>query len=101
MPYAFAYGEENIYYMGVDVQPQVGPDLWSDMGLYIPYISIQDNDIRKKSSEMDVSYDPYRFLYDTYGGERKKFHSFIMIARQFTDEFYENEEEEDKIFNHK
>ena len=61
------------------------------MGLYIPYISIQDNDIRKKISEMDVSYDPYRFLYDTCGGERKKFHSFIMIARQFTDEFYENE----------
>ena len=77
-PYAVAYGDENIYYMG-------------DMGLYIPYISIQDNDIRKKISEMDVSYDPYRFLYDTCGGERKNFHSFIMIARQFTDEFYENE----------
>ena len=78
-PYAVAYGDENIYYL-------------SDMCLYIPYISIQDNDIRKKISKMDVSYDPYRFLYDTYGGERKKFHSFIMIARQFTDEFYENDE---------
>ena len=62
------------------------------MGVYIPYISIQDNDIRKKISEMDVSYDPYRFLYDTCGGERKKFHSFIMIARQFTDDFYGNDE---------
>ena len=78
--------------------------IWS---LYIPYVSIQDNDIGKKISEMDVSYDPYRFLYDTYGGERKKFHSFIMIARQFTDEFYENDEiemernEEDEIFENK
>ena len=43
------------------------------------------------------SYDPYRFLYDTCGGERKKFQSFIMIARQFTDEFYEDEEDEDEI----
>ena len=53
---------------------------------------------------MNLSYDPYRFLYDTYGGERKKFHSFIMIANKFTDEFYENDEiemernEEDEIF---
>ena len=47
---------------------------------------------------MDTSYDPYRFLYDTYGGERKKFHSFIMIARQFTDNFYGNINEETEIF---
>ena len=75
--------------------------------VYIPYISIQDNGIRKKISEMDVSYDPYRFLYNTCGGERKNFHSFIMIARQFTDEFYENDifsngnNELVKIFNQK
>ena len=55
--------------------------------IYIPYISIQDNDIRKKISEMDVSVMIVtEFLYDSNGGERIIFHSFIMIARQFTDE---------------
>ena len=97
VPYPVAYGEKNIYYM-------------NDMCQFIPYISIQDNDIRKKISEMDETYDPYEFLYDSNGGERIKFHSFIMIARQFTDRFYENDEiemerneedEEDEIFENK
>ena len=69
VPYAVSYGEKNIYYMG-------------DMYQFIPYDSIQDNDIRREISNMDESYDPYRFLYDTNEGKRVKFHSFIMIARR-------------------
>ena len=56
VPYAVGYGTNNIYYLS-ECQ-------------FIPYNSIQDNDIRKKISEMDESYEPYRFLYDT--NERRK-----------------------------
>ena len=38
VPYAIAYGDENIYYLS-DIRPPVGPNLWSDMCVYIPYIS--------------------------------------------------------------
>ena len=101
VPYAVSYGEKNIYYM-------------NDTCQFIPYDSIQDNDIRKKISNMDESYEPYEFLYDTNEGERIKFHSFIMIARRYEDSYYErflNDEnneidqeeidEEDVIFENK
>ena len=53
------------------------------------------------------------FLYDTNEGERIKFHSFILIARRFEDNFYEEnneneieheineEDEEDQTFEYK
>ena len=105
VPYAVSYGEKNIYYM-------------NDECKFISYNSIQDSDIRKKISEMDESYEPYRFLYDKNEGERNKFHSFIMIARRFEDNFYERilngenneneidqeineEDDEDEIFENK
>ena len=66
----------------------------SDKFQFISYDSIQDNDIRKKISEMDESYEPYRFLYDSNEGERIKFHSFSLIAPRFDtneDDVYFNE----------
>ena len=46
VPYAYAYGERNIYYL-------------SDQFVYIPYESILNE---KRISEMDESYEPYRIF---------------------------------------
>ena len=56
VPYACAYSERNIYYL-------------SDQFVFIPYESILNE---KRISEMDESYEPYNFLYDTREGERIK-----------------------------
>ena len=49
VPYPVSYGEKNLYYM-------------IDRYQLIPYDSIQDDDIRKKISEKDVSYESYTSL---------------------------------------
>ena len=77
VPYAVAYGERNIYYL-------------SDRYQFIPYDSIHDDDIRKKIPEMNVSYEPYRFLYDTNDGERNKIYSLNLIAPRCLDMEIEN-----------
>ena len=48
VPYAVAHGEKNICYL-------------SDKYEFIPYETISDNDIPKKISELDETYDPYGF----------------------------------------
>ena len=69
-----AYGERNIYYL-------------SDQYLFINYENILDEDIRKKISEMDESYEPYSFLYDTRLGTKLK--SLTLIATRFSDDEFE------------
>ena len=67
VPYPIAYGERNIYYL-------------VDKYIFIPYESISDDNIRKRISEMDESYEPYDFLYNSVDGERKKFYSMRLLA---------------------
>ena len=71
VPYAYAYGERNIYYL-------------SNQFVYIPYESIQNE---KRISEMDESYEPYEFLYDTRLGTKLK--SLTLIATRFSDDDFE------------
>ena len=67
VPYAYCYGKRNIYYL-------------SDLYVYIPYESIQNENIRKRISEMNESYEPYDFLYNSNIGERIKIKSLTLIA---------------------
>ena len=66
-------GERNIYYL-------------SDQFVYIPYESILNE---KRISEMDESYEPYEFLYNTREGERIKLKSLTLIATRFNDDEFE------------
>ena len=84
VPYACAYGERNIYYL-------------SDQFVYIPYESILNE---KRISEMDESYEPYEFLYNTSTGIELK--SLTLIATRFSDDEFEDLDEdldEDVIYN--
>ena len=58
--YPVAHGQRNIYYLFHKYK-------------CIPYESITDDNIRKRISEMDETYEPNGFLYNSTDGERKKF----------------------------